>query len=334
MFRFTLASLTPAILIMLACVFGGTLPVLAFGYVAFCVAILGLLGRSRNGQPGHPTNEGAADALLITLSLAHVLILGATLYAAPSFGLFPAVCLILSTSLFLGQVSHPNAHELIHHRNKGMRRLGVFIYSTMLFGHHASAHPLIHHVHVATELDPNSARMGEGFYRFVLRASYGSFRAGLAAETRRRRGHDGLHPYIVYLLIGGLSVATAAGLQGIYGVLTLVAICLYAQMQIYLADYVQQYGLIRAAKNGKPEPVGLQHSWNAPNWYSSAMMLNAPRHSDHHLNPAKRYPELNLTTKIPTLPRSLPVMAVIAMVPPLWKEIMNPRVHTVRDTQE
>jgi alkane 1-monooxygenase len=59
-------------------------------------------------------------------------------------------------------------------------------------------------------------------------------------------------------------------------------------------------------------------------------MLNAPRHSDHHAHPARAYPALRLgaadTPGRPVLPRSLPVMATLAMVPPLWRRMMDPRV--------
>jgi alkane 1-monooxygenase len=73
--------------------------------------------------------------------------------------------------------------------------------------------------------------------------------------------------------------------------------------------------------------VGPQHSWNAPAWYSSAMMLNAPRHSDHHMRPSRAFPALKLTPgTMPMLPRSLPVMAVLALVPPLWRRVMDRRV--------
>jgi alkane 1-monooxygenase len=54
-------------------------------------------------------------------------------------------------------------------------------------------------------------------------------------------------------------------------------------------------------------------------------MLNAPRHSDHHAHPSRPYPALRLaeTGAEPMLPRSLPVMAAIAMVPPAWKQVMG-----------
>ncbi|WP_342635569.1 hypothetical protein [Antarcticimicrobium luteum] len=54
-------------------------------------------------------------------------------------------------------------------------------------------------------------------------------------------------------------------------------------------------------------------------------MLNAPRHSDHHQNPARALPALRLDGRMPVLPRSMPVMAVIALIPPLWRRIMDRR---------
>jgi alkane 1-monooxygenase len=56
------------------------------------------------------------------------------------------------------------------------------------------------------------------------------------------------------------------------------------------------------------------------------MMLNAPRHSDHHINPARPFPVLTLIPgQMPMLPHSLPVMAVLALVPPLWRRLMDKR---------
>ena len=102
---------------------------------------------------------------------------------------------------------------------------------------------------------------------------------------------------------------------------------LYAQLQILMSDYVQHYGLRRGElADGRLEPVGPQHSWNAPQVFSSALTLNAPRHSDHHVTPSRIFPALQLDPQaMPYLPRSLPVMAALALVPPVWFRVMNPR---------
>ncbi len=93
-------------------------------------------------------------------------------------------------------------------------------------------------------------------------------------------------------------------------------------------SYVQHYGLRRhKLPDGKTEPIGPRHSWNTGAWYSAAMMLNAPRHSDHHLRPARAFPALEIAPDtMPMLPRSLPVMGVIALVPPIWRRVMDARV--------
>jgi len=80
--------------------------------------------------------------------------------------------------------------------------------------------------------------------------------------------------------------------------------------------------------------MGVRHSWNAPHWFSSALMLNAPRHSDHHTHPARVYPALRLTEDMPVLPRSLPAMATLALFPRLWRRVMDPRVADWQDGAE
>ena len=324
MFWFTTASLTPPALIGLASVWGGAWSWAALASVTLVVLLLDRAGRRL--QPKKATLS--ADILQITLALAHFALVLPVATAATRIGWGEAIPLILAQGLFMGQISHPNAHELIHRPNRMLRRLGVLIYSSMLIGHHASAHLKVHHVHVATPLDPNTAWRGESFYRFLLRAWSGSFRAGLAAEnaTRRRRSKPASplsHPYVTYVVVAGFMLAVT-GLVAGPGALTafIVAAC-HAQMQVFLADYVQRYGLKRdRQESGRLVPVGPEHSWNAPQWYSSAMMLNAPRHSDHHITPARRFPELHLTPQMPTLPPSLPVMGAIALVPPLWRRVM------------
>lgn len=76
---------------------------------------------------------------------------------------------------------------------------------------------------------------------------------------------------------------------------------------------------------GKPEPVESRHSWNAPHLMSSALMLNAPRHSDHHAHPGRPFPALLLKGDMPMLPQSLPVMACVALYPRLWRRVMARR---------
>ncbi len=56
-------------------------------------------------------------------------------------------------------------------------------------------------------------------------------------------------------------------------------------------------------------------------------MLNAPRHSDHHAHrPGLSRLLLPPAAEAPRLPRSLPVMACVALWPGLWRRVMDPRL--------
>jgi alkane 1-monooxygenase len=240
------------------------------------------------------------------------------------------VAVFVGAGLWLGQVANPAAHELIHRPGRGLCRLGALVYCWLLFGHHTSAHRLVHHRHAASAQDPNTARSGEGYYAFLVRAWAGSFRRGLAAENALRvRGKVGMHPYAVYMAIAVFCLGLGYAIAGTWGALAWAGLAAHAQSQLMLSDYVQHYGLVRAVKaDGRLESVSARHSWNAPHWFSSAFMLNAPRHSDHHAHPARPYPALRLpeAADAPHLPWPLPLACMIALCPPLWKRAIRPHL--------
>lgn len=329
MIFFTIATLLPVPLIAAAVLWGGVWMVVAF--LSVTVLVGGLDGLIRRIEPAREDVEfPAANALSVTLVLAHFMLLPLVVwgFAADTLSWVGKLALWLTAGIYFGQVSNSNAHELIHKSQRWLHHLGMWTYTSMLFGHHTSAHMLIHHRYVATQMDPNSARLGEGFYRYARRAWLGSFREGYAAEKARLdRVGGGLldNPYVTYLAGGMIALVLAIYIGGIAGLIGFVAVALNAQLQLLLSDYVQHYGLHRSMRGDKPEPIGPQHSWNSPHWYSSAFMLNAPRHSDHHSHPGRAFPALNVPKDAPMLPRSIPIMATIALAPPLWRRVMDKR---------
>lgn len=284
-----------------------------------------------------------ADRLSVLLAPAHLLLLVAALYGLSGragYGVPGWIVAFFAFGIWFGQVSNSNAHELIHRRDRRLRRLGAAIYATLLFGHHASAHRLVHHRFVATLDDPNTAQLGESFYRFVLRAWPGAFIAGYEMEAairqRRtaRRRLPPVHPYVWYLGGSLLTAILVVILFGLAGLLAWVLLAGYAQIQLLLSDYVQHYGLRRRALAlGRVEPLGPRHSWDAPRPFSAALMLNAPLHADHHLHPERRWSELAAPGlsggpqgQAPVLPYSLPVMGALALWPAGWRRLMDKRV--------
>jgi alkane 1-monooxygenase len=332
---FGFATITPVILLLVAAGVGGIWGWLAVLYITLFTFFMDRLARERPSEdPGAGSEFPAGRRLAVFLGVAHFVLLAAAIWAiaGPSgHGLAERVVALAGFGLFFGQVSHPNAHELIHSGNRRLYALGRVIYATLLFGHHVSAHRLVHHVHVATDDDPSSAPIGESFWAFLPRAWVHGFYEGYLAENvllaRAGRSQRSLrHPYVGHILGAVGTMALAAVIGGLPGVVALLVLAAYAQFQILLSDYVQHYGLRRAQlPGGKMAPVGPEHAWNAPHWYSSAMMLNAPRHSDHHINPARPYHSLKLDPEtMPVLPHSMPVMAVLALWPERWHMVMDP----------
>jgi len=335
---FALATLLPLALLALGAVFGGALAWGALALISLVTFALDELAARAFPDAPEEAAFAAADRLSAGLAVAHFAALGLAVWAlCGGAGLSAAswVAVYLGFGLFFGQLSNANAHELIHRADRRLFWLGMWVYISLGFGHHTSAHRLVHHRWAATDDDPSSAALGEGFWAFAPRAWVGGFRAGYEMEQglRARAGQRRANPYLLYIG-GALAVAVAVTAAfGWRGLLAWLALAAYAQLQLLLSDYVQHYGLRRKMlPDGRPEPIGPGHSWDAPHPASSLWMLNAPRHSDHHAHPARPYPALrlgDLAPGRPILPRSLPAMAALALVPPLWRRVMDRRVRAL-----
>lgn len=337
---FAVVTLAPLLLLALGALFGGWLAWVALALITLVTFALDeLAGRACPDAP-EGAEFPAADRLSVGLAVAHFVALALAVFAlSGGTGLSAAswIAVYLGFGLFFGQVSNANAHELIHRAYRPLFWLGMWVYISLGFGHHTSAHRLVHHRFAATDDDPNSAALGEGFWDFAPRAWKDGFVAGYEMEEGLRAravGRARPNPYPLYL--GGaaavaLAVVLAFGWRGLLAWLALVA---YAQLQLLLSDYVQHYGLRRRVDaDGRAEPIGPAHSWDAPHPASSLWMLNAPRHSDHHAHPGRPYPALRLGETgpgRPILPRSLPAMAALALVPPLWRRVMDRRVRALQ----
>jgi alkane 1-monooxygenase len=103
--------------------------------------------------------------------------------------------------------------------------------------------------------------------------------------------------------------------------------------QLELVNYIEHYGLTRKHKGeGRYEHVLPRHSWNSAKTASNWLLINLQRHSDHHYKPDRRFPLLQNhdETAAPQLPHGYPIMTLAAMIPPLWRKIMNPKVRAWR----
>ncbi|MEM6619881.1 MAG: alkane 1-monooxygenase [Pseudomonadota bacterium] len=329
---FFAVTFLPTTLLIAATFFGGAW----IAATLFCLTLLnGLVDAVWSDVEENPSDTRWKTGLPVLLALIHFPLLGCVVYVLASQGLAPLerIGLFAAAGIYFGTVSNAVGHELIHRGQRLSFRLGKWLFISHLFGHHTSAHRLIHHRFVASPYDPNTARFNESFYRYFRRAWRGSFRAGLAAELRMRglpedsRQIALSHPYFTYICGALAFLGLAAGMAGLPGIIAYLGLALMAQAGLLLTDYVQHYGLARIEfDDGRLEPVGPAHSWNAPHWFTRKLTLNAPLHSDHHANPSKPFTALVTPQGAPTMPYSPGIMTMIALWPRVWRKLMNPRV--------
>ncbi|NDR58568.1 alkane 1-monooxygenase [Aliiruegeria sabulilitoris] len=230
------------------------------------------------------------------------------------------------------------AHELMHQRNRLERWLGDLLMASVLYGHFRTEHLLVHHRYVGTPRDAVTARYNEGFHRFFFRVLPGCAVSAFHAEKAMlaRKGlpwHHRSNPFWRYWSLQALFLALALFVGGWGGLLLFCWQALVAVWQLEVVNYVEHYGLTRKhLGEGRYEHVLPRHSWNASHRASNWLLINLQRHSDHHYKPQRRFPLLQTYSEeeAPQLPYGYPVMAFLAMIPPLWRRRMNPRVRAWR----
>ena len=237
-----------------------------------------------------------------------------------------------------GTVGINYSHELMHQRNRTERFLGDILLAMVLYSHFRSEHLQVHHRYVGTPRDPVTARYNEGFHRFFPRVLkqclVSAFHAEKAMLARKGRPwHDLSNPFFRYWALQVLMLALAFFIGGWAGLGLFVWQAIVAIWQLELVNYIEHYGLTREhLGGGKYEHVKPRHSWNAAHRASNWLLINLQRHSDHHYKPDRRFPLLQTYTEAeaPQLPYGYPLMTMAAMVPPVWRRVMNPRVRQWR----
>jgi alkane 1-monooxygenase len=224
------------------------------------------------------------------------------------------------------------AHELGHKRERLERWLSKIALAQSAYGHFYVEHNRGHHVRVATHDDPASSRFGEGFYSFWPRTVAGSFTSACAIERLRltRAGGSFWSWKNDVLNACAMSAALFAVLMVAFGraivpYLLLQAVIGFSLLEV--VNYLEHYGLLRqAGPDGRPERCLPEHSWNSNHVVSNVFLYHLQRHSDHHAHPTRRYQALRSFEGAPNLPSGYATMILVALIPPLWRRVMDKRV--------
>jgi alkane 1-monooxygenase len=246
----------------------------------------------------------------------------------------------LSMGAISGAIGITFAHELVHRSHRFERGLGEVLLASVCYAHFAIEHVHGHHRHVGTPRDPATARLGESFYRFLPRTLAGSLTSAWHLEVERlaRRGKGRWSASNRMLRYAATQLVLFPAIWwffGITGVLLFAGQAVLAFSILEVINYVEHYGLVRTEIGpGEYERIAPNHSWDSSYRVSNWMLINLARHSDHHCAAAKRYQSLELLPQAPQLPGGYGAMFLLALVPPLWFRVMNPRIPAayVRET--
>ncbi|MER6627554.1 alkane 1-monooxygenase [Streptomyces sp. NPDC000987] len=224
------------------------------------------------------------------------------------------------------------AHELGHKKDGLERLLARIALAQTCYGHFYIEHNRGHHVRVATPEDPASSRLGQSFWEFLPRSVYGSARSGWRLEKQRlaRLGKSPWSPHNDVLSAWAMSAALFAALTAAFGLEVLPYLAVQAVIGFCLLEvvnFLEHYGLLRQrTASGRYERCTPQHSWNSDDIASNIFLYHLQRHSDHHANPTRRYQALRHFEESPQLPTGYAGMILLAVVPPLWRRVMDPRL--------
>ncbi len=325
--RFLLVLLLPGLTLL------GTLndPRLA---AAWALAIWLLVAAADTWLPGAQRSPGPSEQkpyfiwllrLYVPLQLA---VIAAGAWAAMQSDWLTVLGLAFAVGFVTGGQGITFAHELGHSKNRIDRALAWVLMASVNYSHFMVEHYRGHHPRAATYDDPASARRGESLWRFLPRTLWGSWASAWRLESQRlqQRGKSWLHSPLLWCCVLNLALALVL----IAGAATKIIVfwlgqSLFAIWLLETVNYIEHYGLSRKVADGKREPFGMNHAWNADHVVSNSLLANLQRHSDHHMHAWKPFPTLQALPG-PQLPTGYAGCLLLAAVPRLWFGVMHRRL--------
>ena len=225
------------------------------------------------------------------------------------------------------------AHELIHRigprdRLAGHVLAGLTGYPVLGYEH------LRHHRLAGSTSQAEWPRLDESVWQFALRrlVRVGRETLGPSGLVWRREGRSptvrGLRWSLATTLVTCCLFGLAGGWVGVavYGVAMLLV-----SFAMQLVTYMQHWGLgDDAAAVGR----GRELAWEDDCRFQSWLTLGLSLHQRHHDAPGHAYFRIGLSPASPRLPIGYLLLMFAALVPPLWRRVMEPaRQHWLRDPQ-
>ncbi len=245
---------------------------------------------------------------------------------------YELVGFVLSVGIVLGVNGINVGHELGHRQRTNERFIGKALLLPSLYMHFYIEHNFGHHLHAATPEDPATARYNQSVYSFWFTSVFRQYVSAWKIQKKLLNNNNlsffsfkndmlwysiiqSAYLFVIWFGFGAKGLLFAF-LAGVIGFILLETV-----------NYIEHYGLIRLkTKSGRYERVKEIHSWNSNHVIGRIVLYELTRHSDHHFKSSKKYQVLDCHDESPQMPYGYPTSMVLAMVPPLWFNIMNKRV--------
>lgn len=323
--------------------FSWGVPVVVFGIIPVLDMLLGKDSLNPDEETDVPRMVGERFYKAITLGwvagFAALLVWSMLELASGTFSLIGSIGWIVSIGI-VGGLGINVAHELIHKDDKLETRAGGFLLSLVCYAGFKVEHLRGHHVHVSTPEDASSSRYNQSLYNFLPQAYVRNFINAwkLEAERLQRKGHKTVswhNELIWWYSLSALVLAAFTIAFGWLGAAFFLGQSFIAFTLLEIVNYLEHYGLHRRKlENGRYERTGPEHSWNSNYFLTNVFLFHLQRHSDHHAWAKRRYQILRHHDVAPQLPAGYSAMIVLAMFPPLWRRVMNPRVEAYYKGEE
>lgn len=262
-------------------------------------------------------------------------------YIILGYGLYNFSTSVLSTYEYIGLVFALGillatnavnvAHELGHRKSKFEVILTRLLLLPCLYMHFTMEHNHGHHKHVATDLDPATAKKGQSLYHFWITSVFGQYKNAWLIQKKLLKKH-GAHflstknNMLLFIIYQAIYLGGVYAFFGFKIFLIALIVGIISFLFLETINYIEHYGLMRKKVNGKYEKVQNIHSWNSDHLMGRIVLYELTRHSDHHFRASKKYQVLESLENSPTMPFGYPGSMLLATVPPLWYTVIHPKL--------
>ena len=256
------------------------------------------------------------------------------------FGIAGTIGWLLSQGIVGGVLAINVAHELIHKDTALERTAGGLLLTSVGYHGFKIEHIRGHHVHVSTPEDASSSRFGQSLWHFLPRALLRNTANAWKLEAQRlaklgRRWWSADNELLRWSALWLVMLAAFGAWLGPAGLAFFIVQGFIAACSLEIINYIEHYGLERVRlPDGRYERTTHLHSWNSDYLISNLLLFHLQRHSDHHETPRRRYQNLLHHADSPQLPGGYAAMFLLALCPPLWFRIVDPRVQAFRQTAD